>query len=80
MVSKIRDKGVTWRPTIIGIDPHGKYSERHGKNFNETSLLYLGNGEVLAMVRCDETFIQPMNSCQLGVWVNCLYQEALIAE
>ncbi len=51
------DKGVTWgEPTIIGIDPQGKYSERHGKNFNETSLLYLGNGEVLAMVRCDETF------------------------
>ena len=51
------DKGISWgEPTIIGIDPSGKYSERHAKNFNETSLLYLENGEVLALIRCDETF------------------------
>lgn len=51
------DKGITWgEPTIIAIDPEGKYSERHAKNFNETSLLNMGNGEILALIRCDETF------------------------
>ncbi len=51
------DKGLTWgSPSIIGIDESGKYSERHGVNYNETSLLSLGNGELLALVRGDETF------------------------
>jgi len=51
------DKGLTWGcPTIIGIDKNGKYSERHGINYNETSLLSLGNGELLALIRGDETF------------------------
>jgi sialidase-1 len=51
------DKGLTWgEPSIIGIDENGKFSERHGINYNETSLLSMGNGELLALVRGDETF------------------------
>src|SRR5205823_4194934 len=43
------DGGKTWyEPTVIAIDPAGTYSQLQGLNYNETSLLHLGNGELVA--------------------------------
>lgn len=51
------DEGKTWRePIMIMCDPRGERSQLQGLNFNETSLLHLGNGEMLAMVRADGSF------------------------
>ena len=51
------DGGKTWiEPIRIMSDENGRFSQLHGINYNETSLLYLGNGEILAMVRSDEAF------------------------
>jgi hypothetical protein len=51
------DEGKTWPDaTIIAQDPAGAASELHGLNFNETCIADLGSGELLAMIRADETF------------------------
>jgi hypothetical protein len=51
------DAGRTWhQPTVIMHDPRGAYSQQHGVNYSETSLLHLGVGELLALTRADETF------------------------
>lgn len=51
------DRGKTWcEPIRVMSDERGKFSQLHGINYNETSLLHLGNGEMLAMVRADVTF------------------------
>ncbi len=49
------DGGKTWCERIMS-DENGRFSQLQGVNYNETSLLHLGNGEVLAMVRADSTF------------------------
>ncbi len=49
--------GNTWcSPIRIMSDENGKFSQLQGINYNETSLLHLGNGEILAMVRADADF------------------------
>ncbi len=51
------DRGKTWRePILIMQDPKGEWSQLQGVNYNETSLLHFGNGEVLALVRGDGAF------------------------
>ena len=51
------DQGKTWQePITIMCDPAGSRSQLQGINYNETSLLHLGNGELLAMVRGDSSF------------------------
>ena len=51
------DEGVTWcEPIQIMADENGHASQLQGINYNETSLLSLGNGELVAMVRADATF------------------------
>lgn len=51
------DKGNSWcSPIRIMSDENGKFSQYQGINYNETSLLHLGNGEILAMVRADADF------------------------
>ncbi len=51
------DKGRNWcAPVRIASDDNGIHSELQGVNYNETSLLHLGNGEMLAMVRADTSF------------------------
>jgi hypothetical protein len=51
------DGGKTWQePIIIMSDPEGSRSQLQGINYNETSLLHLGNGELLALVRGDRSF------------------------
>lgn len=51
------DKGTTWcEPIRIMSDENGKYSQLQGINYNETSLLHLGSGEMVAMVRADADF------------------------
>lgn len=51
------DEGQTWRePIMIMCDPEGSRSQLQGINYNETSLLHLGNGELLAIVRGDGAF------------------------
>jgi hypothetical protein len=51
------DRGISWRePVKIMSDPAGAESPLHGVNFSETSLLHLGNGELLAIVRGDASF------------------------
>lgn len=51
------DQGATWyEPTIIMCDPKGERSPQQGINFSETSLVHLGNGELLALTRSDESF------------------------
>jgi hypothetical protein len=37
-------------------DEKGRFSQLQGINYNETSLLHLGNGEMIAMVRADADF------------------------
>lgn len=51
------DKGKTWHePVILMADERWSGSQLQGVNFNETSLVHLGNGEVFAMVRGDTSF------------------------
>lgn len=51
------DKGNSWcSPIRIMSDENGRFSQYQGINYNETSLLHLGNGEILAMVRADADF------------------------
>jgi sialidase-1 len=51
------DRGRTWcEPIRIMSDEAGRFSQLQGINYNETSLLHLGNGEMLAMVRADVSF------------------------
>ena len=51
------DRGVTWTaPTRIMFDERGKYSQLQGINYNETSLIDLGKGELMALVRADAAF------------------------
>ncbi len=51
------DRGNTWHePIMIMCDPRGSRSQLQGINYNETSLLHLGRGELLAMVRGDGSF------------------------
>ncbi len=51
------DEGRSWCEAIrIASDESGRFSQLQGVNYNETSLLHLGNGEMLAMVRADAAF------------------------
>ena len=51
------DRGRNWcEPIRIMSDDSGRFSQLHGINFNETSLLDLGDGRLLAMVRADSSF------------------------
>jgi sialidase-1 len=51
------DLGKSWHePVIIMADANSNLNQLHGPNYNETSLLHLGNGEMLAMVRVDTAF------------------------
>lgn len=51
------DHGRTWcEPTRIMSDENGCFSQLQGINYNETSLLPLGDGEMVALVRADATF------------------------
>lgn len=51
------DKGKSWcSPIRIMHDEKGKFSQLQGINYNETSLLHLGKGELLAIVRSDADF------------------------
>lgn len=51
------DQGRNWcEPTRILSDEAGRFSQLHGLNFNETSLLDLGAGHILAMTRADGAF------------------------
>jgi len=51
------DEGKTWQePIMIMCDPQGQHSQLQGINYNESSLLHLGGGEILAMVRGDRSF------------------------
>lgn len=51
------DYGKSWcSPIRIMSDEKGRFSQLQGINYNETSLLHLGNGEMIAMVRADADF------------------------
>ena len=51
------DQGKHWcEPRRIMSDEAGKYSQLQGVNYNETSLLDLGAGQLIAMVRGDGAF------------------------
>ena len=51
------DRGLTWHePSVIMCDPRGERSQQQGINYSETSLLHLGQGEILALTRSDESF------------------------
>lgn len=51
------DEGKSWcEPIRIMSDESGRFSQLQGVNYNETSLLPLGGGEILAMVRADASF------------------------
>jgi hypothetical protein len=51
------DGGRRWcAPVRIMSDETGRFSQLQGTNYNEASLLHLGNGEILAMVRADHAF------------------------
>jgi len=56
-VIRSMNQGKTWcEPIRIMSDESGCYSQLQGVNYNETSLLSLGKGEMIAMVRADVTF------------------------
>ena len=51
------DEGKTWcEPIRVMSDETGSFSQLQGINYNETSLLPLGGGEMVALVRADVTF------------------------
>jgi hypothetical protein len=51
------DRGRHWcEPIRIMSDESGRFSQLQGLNFNETSLIDLGSGHMLAMVRADGAF------------------------
>lgn len=51
------DRGKHWcEPIRIMSDEAGRFSQLHGLNFNEASLIDLGKGRMLAMVRADGAF------------------------
>jgi len=51
------DRGRNWcEPIRIMSDERGRFSELQGVNYNETSLLHLGRGEMIAMVRADVSY------------------------
>ncbi len=51
------NRGKTWcEPIRIMSDDNGRYSQLQGINYNETSLLHIGKGEIIAMVRGDSNF------------------------
>lgn len=51
------DRGLIWTaPTRIMFDERGKHSQLQGINYNETSLIDLGKGELMALVRADAVF------------------------
>lgn len=51
------DSGMNWGdPTLMFKDHQAGYSEQQGINFNETSVLSIGNGEMLAIARADSSF------------------------
>jgi sialidase-1 len=56
-VIRSMDQGRHWcEPRRIMSDESGRFSQLQGVNYNETSLLHLGNGEMIAMVRGDGEF------------------------
>ena len=51
------DKGNNWPfSSIIASDKNSLKGQHYGINFNETALLNLNNGKILAIIRCDEYF------------------------
>ena len=51
------DKGKNWGvPTKIASDIKGKDSQLQGVNYNESSLLNLNNGHLIALIRGDQSF------------------------
>ena len=56
------DSGYTWqKPYKLFSDPSGSYSEYSGINFNETAVLALGKGSIIAIARGDENFTDENN-------------------
>jgi hypothetical protein len=51
------DNGRTWGDkSLIASDTKGYLGQHYGINYNETALLNLGNGELVAMIRADSSF------------------------
>ena len=58
MLLRSFDHGASWGDTVvIASDKNSELGQHHGINFNETAILNLGQGEMLAMVRADQSFI-----------------------
>ena len=67
-ISHSFDRGTTWQdPYTIFSDEKGSKSQDHGINFNETALLPLKNGKMLAVARADNNFTDENgNFMQVG--------------
>ncbi len=51
------DMGKSWGDaTLIASDPDGLRGQHYGINYNETAVLNLGGGELIAMIRSDGSF------------------------
>jgi hypothetical protein len=48
------------------VDPEAGHSDQQGTNFNETAVLNLGDGEMLAMARADECFHSGLSYMPVG--------------
>ncbi len=56
------DGGKSWGcESIIAVDEKGQHSQLHGVNFNETSIVDVGNGHLIAAIRGDRTFYTSDN-------------------
>lgn len=57
LVFRSYDQGVSWGDvSVVAKDLNGTRGQHHGVNFNETAILNLGKGELLAMIRGDSSF------------------------
>jgi sialidase-1 len=61
------DEGKTWGDPICMLsDPNGAHSQHYGVNYNETALLPLGNGKIVAMARADSSFFAAGDYIPVG--------------
>ena len=57
------DKGKTWDyESYIAIDQGAQYSQLHGTNYNETCIVDLGHGHLVAAIRGDKSFYTTDNT------------------
>ncbi len=61
------DKGKTWGDAaLMAKDDEGKYSMIQGINYNESSVINIGNGHLIGVVRADSSYYSDGNFMPIG--------------